>query len=199
MSTVQTTNATDTEINITRPVWPLPKLNGHAPVLLVHDPSDPGVELAYERAQDPDGPLVRSTRRTGLSPFYLPPLTPVFSVFDGRILYAGKHADGHTIIVEHANGWMSYYSHIEQMFALATDRRIGLRARPQYTKAGHILGYAGQLGLGPIRPVRFELWKFDDDCGYVAIDPIRFMRRWRLMPWMQSVPLHPAAASSQAA
>jgi hypothetical protein len=31
------------------PVWPLPKLNGHAPVLLVHDENDPGVELAYER------------------------------------------------------------------------------------------------------------------------------------------------------
>lgn len=91
---------------------------------------------------------------------------------------------------------MTFYSHLEQMFALATDRRG--HTRPQYTKAGHILGYAGRLGLGPIRPIRFELWKYDDTCGYVAIDPIRFMRRWRLMPWMQSVPLHPPAASQAA-
>ena len=197
MSNVQTIKPTDTHLALSRPVWPLPKLNGHAPVLLVHDPSDPGVELAYEHKYDPDGPLVRSTKQTGIGPFYLPALTPVYAVFDGRIMYAGKHADGHTIIVEHANGWMSYYSHLEQMFALATDRRH--RARPQYTKAGHILGYAGRLAGQPNRPIRFELWKYDDNCGYVAIDPIRFMRRWRLMPWMQSVPLHPPAASSRAA
>jgi len=167
---------------IPQPVWPLPKLNGQAPVLLVHEPTDPAVELAYEHAHDPDGPLVRSTKNAGPLGFFLPPLTPVFTVFDGRIMYAGKHADGHVVIVEHANGWMTYYRHLEQMFALATDR---YRA-PQRVRAGDVVGYAGHTRSDPLRPIRFELWKLDENCGYIAIDPIRFMRRWRLMPWLES-------------
>ena len=47
------------------PVWPLPKLDGHAPVLLVHDEYDPGVELAYERRDEIEGPMVRSTKTFG--------------------------------------------------------------------------------------------------------------------------------------
>src|SRR5262245_2699280 len=123
MSTLKT-NITASESNATIipcPVWPLPKLGGNKPVLLVENASDPGVELAYEYRDEPDGPMVRSTQRSGFQPFYLPPLTPVHAVFDGRILYAGKHADGHTIIVEHPNGWMTFYGHLEHMFALPTD------------------------------------------------------------------------------
>jgi murein DD-endopeptidase MepM/ murein hydrolase activator NlpD len=170
------------------PVWPLPKLNGHAPVILVHDEHDPGVELAYERRDEVEGPMVRSTKGA-LNPLYLPPLTPVFSVFNGRVLYAGRHLTGYKVIVEHSNGWMSYYANLEQMFVVPTDQ-IGRRP-PQQTKAGHILGYAGSMSLGPPRPVRFELWKYDEEYGYISIDPIRFMRRWRLMSWMQSVPSDP--------
>jgi len=190
MLTTPTAKPANTNTSLaTRPVWPLPKLNGARPVLLVADPNDPGVEIAYEFRDEPEGPMVRPTFGSCFPPFYLPALTPVFAIFDGRILYAGKHADGFTVIVEHPNGWMSYYSHLEQMFALATDRRH--RGRPQYVKPGHILGYAGRLGDAPLRPLRFELWKLDDDGGYISIDPIRFMRGWRQMPWMQSVPISP--------
>jgi len=177
------------------PVWPLPKLNGHAPVLLVHDENDPGVELAYERRDEIEEPTVRSTKNAPL-PLYLPPLTPVFAVFDGRILYAGRHLTGFKVIIEHGNGWMSYYANLEQMFVMPTDQ-MGRRS-PQQTKAGHILGYAGSMSLGPPRPVRFELWKYDEECGYISIDPILFMSRWRLMPWMQSVPTDPPETLSVA-
>ena len=196
LKTVPTNNNDSDATLVPQPVWPLPKLSGVQPVLLVHDPSDPGVELAYEHKHDPDGPLVRSTRGIGTSPFYLPPLTPVFAVFDGRVMYAGKHADGHTIIIEHANGWMTFYSHLEQMFVLPTDRRH--RARPQHTKVGNILGYAGKIGLDSIRPIRFELWKYDEHSGYVAIDPIRFMRRWRVRAWSQGLAVN-ASPSAEAA
>lgn len=182
MSALKTITFDPSTAIIPQPVWPLPRLNDQAPVLLVHEPSDPAVELAYEHPHDPDGPLVRSTKSRSTGGFFLPPRTPVFSVFDGRIMYAGKHADGHVLIVEHANGWMTYYRHLEHMFALSTDRYRS----PQRVRAGDILGWAGHARAAPLRAIRFELWKLDEHCGYVAIDPIRFMRRWRLMPWHES-------------
>src|SRR5688500_18740800 len=130
MSIPQTIKSTKDPVISALPVWPLPALNGQDPVLLVHDHGDPGVELAYEQTYDPDGPLVRSATREHPEPFFLPSFTPVFSVFDGSIVYAGKHAQGHTIIIQHGNGWMTYYGRLEHMLALATDRRrVGVAAR----------------------------------------------------------------------
>jgi hypothetical protein len=163
------------------PVWPLPALNDQKPVLLVQQYTDPGVELAYEQVYEPDGPIVRLAIREGTEPFFLPAFTPVFAVYDGTIVYAGKHSDGHTVIVQHDNGWMTYYGRMEHMLTLATDHRRIQRA--SRVKAGNVLGYAGSLTPGPLRALRFELWKLDDESGYIAFDPIRFMRRWAVMPW----------------
>jgi hypothetical protein len=162
------------------PVWPLPAVNKQSPVVLVHDYQDPGVELAYEQLYDPDGPMVRAVAH-GDEPYFVPSFTPVFAVHDGSIVYAGKHASGYTIILQHGNGWMTYYGRLEHMLALETDRkRVGAAAR---VKAGSVIGYAGSSKPGPLRALRFELWRLDDDCGYLAIDPIRFMRRWAVIPW----------------
>jgi hypothetical protein len=172
-----------TDSTRTPAVWPLPSLDGKRPAVLVGDLHDPGVALAYEEAYAADGAMVRSLPHAPPDAFYLPSFTPVFAVHDGTIVYAGKHASGYTIILQHGNGWMTYYGRLEHMLALETDRkRVGAAAR---VKAGSVIGYAGTSKPGPLRALRFELWRLDDDFGYLAIDPIRFMRRWSVIPWTE--------------
>lgn len=160
------------------PLFPLPVLNGQAPVLLVFDPHDPGVEIAYERNAVADGPLVRSATRESTL-YTIPAMLPVFVVAAGRIIYAREHVDGYAVLVEHANGWASYYQRIEHMFVTPTERS----RRETNVARGDILGYVGPTRGAPLQPLRFELWRSNEEQDFELIDPIRFMRRWRLEPW----------------
>jgi hypothetical protein len=160
------------------PIFPLPILNGQAPVLLVFDPQDPGVEIAYERNFAADSALVRSaTRET--TRYGIPSLLPVFIVSEGKIVYAREHVDGFAVLIEHAGGWASYYRRLEHMFVLPTERS----RRESKVRAGDIIGYVGPTGAGPLQPLRFELWRGNEEQDYEPVDPIRFMRRWRLERW----------------
>lgn len=160
------------------PIFPLPLLNGQAPVLLVFDPQDPGVEIAYERTVSADGALVRSATRESTL-YCIPSMLPVFVVAAGKILYAREHVDGFAVLIEHANGWASYYRRLEHMFVTPTERT----RRETKVGRGDILGYVGPTRAGPLQPLRFELWRCNQEQEFDPIDPIRFMRRWRLEPW----------------
>lgn len=163
----------------TPPVVPLPVLNDHTPVLLVFDHTDNAIELAYERHPQPGGTLARSTtRETTL--YYVPRLTPVFGVSAGFVVYARRHVDGHTIVIDHRNGWATVYSRLEHMFVMPTDR---VARRETKIAAGDILGYLGATRAGPLKPLRFELWKCGRDGDYEPVDPIRFIRQWRYVGW----------------
>lgn len=161
------------------PVRPLPVINDQPPVILVFDHTDLAIELAYERFYRPNGTLVRSTtRETAL--YWVPRLTPVFAVSDGLVVYARKHTDGHTLVIDHCNGWATVYSRLDHMFVMPSDRR----PRPQ-TKvaAGDILGYLGATRGHPLKPLRFELWKCNRDKDYEPVDAIRYIRQWRQIGW----------------
>ena len=172
----------------TPPVFPLPVLNGQAPVVLVFDPQDAGVEIAYDRNPQ-EGPLVRSASRESTL-YVVPPLVPVFAVGDGKIIYAREHTDGGAILVAHRRGWATYYTRLEHMFATPTERS----RREAPVKAGDILGYVGSWRSSALRPLRFELWRYSDDLDYERIDPIRFLHRWRLMRW-SSTRIKPVASA----
>jgi hypothetical protein len=181
-----TSNPTFTNTSIpyrpaTEPICPLPELYGRAPVVLVRDDdSDLGVEIAYESQDDPLGTRIRVTTRTGLAPFYVPPYTPVLAAADGVVRFAAQHASGHRILIEHSDGWLSYYARLQQSFVVPTSRRL----TPQDVKAGQMIGHAGRVHEHPPKPMRFELW-FRDEHGYKQIDPTRLMRHWRLLRWAQ--------------
>lgn len=177
-----------TTIEPTFPIWPLPELAGRPPVVLVRD-NDRGVDLAYDDCDQRAGTRLRVTNRTGLAPFYLPPFTPVFSVLEGVIRYAGQHRKGRCILIEHDNGWLSYYGNLQHTLVVPTDY---LRT-PQLTKAGQIIGYAGRVHQHPPRPLRFELWARGAS-GYAQLDPVRFIHGWRLLPWMPNHAPTPLAA-----
>lgn len=156
------------------PVWPLPANDNHRPVLLVDDDHDPCVQVAYARELERETALVHSTKRTGLGPFFLPPETPVLAVESGRVTYAGKHAGSYSVVIEHANRWLSYYGNLERLDVLlpANAREVLL--------CGDVIGYAGRDD--EVRPLRFELWVYDNGYGYIPLDPIRFMHQWKRLP-----------------
>lgn len=162
----------------TPPVMPLPILDGCAPVALVFEPGDLGVELAYERFPEPDGPLVRpTTRDTAL--YWIPSLAPVFAVSDGVIAYARAHADGHTIVVDHRDGWASVYHRLQHVLVAPTERAL---RHPIEISGGGVLGYVGASREAPLAPLRFELWKRDGD-DFDPVDPLRFLRKWQHVRW----------------
>jgi hypothetical protein len=162
------------------PVVPLPVLDDRPPLLLVFDQADLGIELAYERDPEPGGTRVRATtRETNL--YWVPRLVAVFAAADGVVIYAREHTNGHTIVLEHAGGWTSVYGQLEHMTVMPTDR---LPRRETRVEAGDILGYLGPSHGKPLRPLHFELWKWDGD-DYEQIDPLRFIRHWRHLPWSQ--------------
>ena len=167
------------ELARTPPMFPLPAFNGQPPVLLVFEHDDPGIEIAYEKNPTAYGPLVRVTTRES-SLFWIPRMLPVFCASDGKIIYARQHTDGYAILVEHRNGWASYYTRLEHMFVQPSDRRPRTEAR---VAAGDILGYVGKTKPGPLNPFRFELWRCDEEQEFHRVDPIRYMRRWRLARW----------------
>lgn len=160
------------------PVFPLPVVDERSPILLVFDPCDLAIEMAYERRPRPEGTRVRSTLRdTQL--YFTPPLTPVLAVNDGLIVYARKHEGGHAIIIDHGNAWLSAYHRLEHMFVTPSDRRPGGGIR---VHAGDVLGYLAASGPGPLLPLRFELYHRERG-DYEAVDPLRFIRGWRKLSW----------------
>lgn len=154
------------------PVVPLPILNNHPPILLIFDHSDPAIELAYERAPLVGGNRVRSATRDSTD-YWIPRLTPVFAVNDGVVSYARKQSDGHAILIDHRNGWISVYSRLAHMFVAAEQR----------VSCGDIIGYLGTPKGTQLTPLRFELWRVNEADDYMPVDPILFIRRWQHLEW----------------
>lgn len=128
----------------------------------------------------PTAPLVRATTRdTKL--FCIPRPTPVFAIAGGSIAYAQRHGSGtHSIVIDHANGWLSVYSGLEQIFVRPSDRFPRHEAP---VAAGDVIGFLGATVAEPLRPLRFELWRAHDTHGYEQIDPFLYMRHWRQREW----------------
>lgn len=160
------------------PIVPLPILNGQPPILLIFDQADPAVEVAYERAPLVGGTRVRAARRDSTE-YWIPRLTPVFAVSDGNVIYARSQADGHAILIDHQNGWISSYSRLAHMFVAPTDNT----PREAKVAAGDILGYIGTSRGTPLSPLRFELWRCEASDRYEPVDPLLHIRRWRYLEW----------------
>ncbi len=160
------------------PVVPLPVQGERTPILLVFDPRDLAIEMAYEHRPRSEGTRVRWASRD--SPLYfMPSLTPVFAVNAGLIVYARKHTDGFAIIIDHRNGWLSVYHRLEHIFVTPSERRPGGGIR---VHAGGVLGYLAGSGPGPLLSLRFELYRRERD-DYDPVDPLRFIRRWQQLRW----------------
>ena len=169
----------DPELIRTPPVVPLPVLDDRPPVLLVFDHTELAIELAYERFPRPGGNRIRATTRS-TTLYLIPKLTPVFAVSEGFVVYARQHSDGHTIVIDHRNGWATVYSRVDHMFVTPSDR---FPRHETKVSAGDILGYVSTSESGPLDPLRFELWRCNRTDDYEQMDPLRYIRQWKYVAW----------------
>ena len=90
-------------------------------------------------------------------------LVPVYAVHEGIIQLARETVTGFAMVVDHHGEWSTYYGRLRQMICSPTWDA----ARPKVrVRAGQIIGYT--TGDAPIR---FELWRWTDDAGFVPTAP----------------------------
>ena len=152
------TNARDTA-----PVWPLPILNGNVPTVIDRGVRTPGVHLTYENAA------------------LVPRLIPIFSVADGEIVYAGKQSAGYCVVVDHLNGWASYYNNLEHMFA--RPRAETKRGKLERVKAGDVLGFVDLKNERSEKGLYFELWTRGEESLFTTTNVNDHIYHWALLPW----------------
>jgi hypothetical protein len=76
-------------------------------------------------------------------------------------------------------------------------RCLGRTRRRQFVRAGDVIGYAAKSPLH----VQFELWKWTDDRGFVAVDPKPELEKWIVTSPMDELrlPNRPRSPTGEAA
>lgn len=137
--------------------WPLQPLGDRDPIVLATQADERrGVDLGYE-ARPSDRELY----------------VPVYAAQDGEVMFAGRTKSGFAVCLDHGRrDWATYYAHMSSSFVAPfygeRDRRR------QRIQAGDAIGYAAK---SPIH-VRFELWNWTGDRGFVAVDPVEQLEQW---------------------
>ena len=146
-----------------------------------------GVDLMYRRRDARDLIAVFPPRTAGGTPmFFMPENMPVLAASAGVVTFASMTPVGNTVILRHANGWASYYTHLATL-------AVGKGA---VVDAGQTLGL---IGASPkdsahLRHLHFELWK--DARRTSAIDPEPYLAAWSRVSVAWS-PATTLAASAQ--
>jgi Peptidase family M23 len=138
--------------------WPLERLADREPLLIETHRTDDRItlELGYEPR------------------FYdLELFVPVAAAQEGEVALAGETRSGFAITIDHGyRDWATHYTHLSRMFVapyLGQKKR-----RRQRVRAGEVIGYTAKT---PLR-MRFELWNWTDQNGFVPVDPIETMTSW---------------------
>jgi Peptidase family M23 len=141
-------------------VWPLPRLDGAAPCVLVStgDSKDDAISIGYSDRSSSPG------------------FVPVLAAHDGIVTYAGTVNGEPTVCLDHAGGWSTQYAHLEHALVTPTDRFR--RRRKSRIRAGDVLGHARRSSLS----IRFGLAKVTEH-GWLATDPTALMHTWSVLPW----------------
>jgi hypothetical protein len=166
----------------TPPIWPLPAFEGRSPVVVDTIDHGLGVDLAYERLDDHDqiekypagGPA-------GTVRHFMPGSWPALAISDGTVTYAGRQKYGHAILIDHRNGWASYYANVTHLFTAPTEGRAA--RRPRLVRGGQLLGLVGAPYPTAMRCLHFEIWRVDRD-GFVGrVNPRRYLYHWQVTQW----------------
>jgi hypothetical protein len=129
--------------------WPLAPVGDFAPrVLATHDGDRPSVDLGYARA--------------------LSELVPVLAANDGEVSLALEGGGSCAVSLDHGGTWSTHYTGLA---TVAVIRCLPRHTRRQFVRAGELIGYTN-IKLG------FELWRWTDDRGFVAVDARPHLASW---------------------
>lgn len=139
--------------------WPLARVGNRDPIVLTEHATDDrrGVDLGYV-----------------VAPFDSELFVPVHAVQSGEVSFAAEGKDGFAVSIDHRD----FTTHYGQMSKMFVTRCLGRLRRRQYVRAGEVIGYTAKAPLH----VRFELWQWTDDRGFVAVDPVPYLNQWPLIP-----------------
>jgi murein DD-endopeptidase MepM/ murein hydrolase activator NlpD len=136
-------------------VWPVPVWNGRKPVISNgFDPRpDPkwgmkhgGVDLFYLRLPNEPATLPQGYKR-----WFVPSnLIPVLAAGKGIVVHVGKTSLGHNVIIDHGNGYHTFYQHLTAQ---------GLPAKSTPVTAGTPIGIVGHGQEFKLNHLHFEIWK----------------------------------------
>lgn len=156
-------------------VWPLPRLSGDNPKVIAHLNDDRGgVDVGYERVNF-EGLFV-----------------PVYAAQGGTVSYAQRTSSGCAISIEHGGRWCTHYAHLKDMFVVPTHPGRTKRAR---VRAGEVIGYAA---ADPIH-IRFELWKWTNEDGFVPDITALRMQDWQVLPQFEKSGTQPTPPTERIA
>lgn len=155
--------------------WPISRVGNRSPIVLAEHVTGErrGVDLGY-----------------AVAPFDSELYVPVYAAQSGEVSFALEGKDGYAVSLDHGE-WTTHYGHMSQMFV---TRRLGKTRRRQFVRAGDVIGYAAKAPLH----VRFELWKWADDRGFVAIDPMPQLNQWNVTPPDNELRFYPTTPNQAA-
>ena len=135
--------------------WPLRAVGNIEPrVLAAHDGERLGVDIGYTLALN-DREL------------------PVFAVNDSEVACAIEDRNGCAISLDHGGTWSTHYTGLSKLGVIRCLPRL---KRREYVRAGQVIGYATKPRIG------FELWQWNDEDGFVAVDPRAHLAAWDRVP-----------------
>lgn len=135
--------------------WPLARVGNRDPIVLAeHVEADRrGVDLGYV-----------------VAPFDRELYVAVHAAQAGEVSFAHEGKDGCSVSIDHGE-FTTHYARMSKMFVTPC---LAKHRRRQHVPAGEVIGYAAKAPLH----VRFELWKWTDNRGFVAIDPVSHLKTW---------------------
>jgi hypothetical protein len=172
-------------------VWPVPSLGDRRAVISdgwgsARRKADGGTrphlgaDIMFKRRSRTDLVEVhRPGTPNGTRWFFMPDGVPALAIAAGEVRRAKPTRRGFSVVIRHANGWASYYTHLEQLQVKRGD----------LVEAGQPIGV---IGYDPttrqkIRHLHFELWSGGTRRG--VVDPAPYLDAW------QRVELEPPAAA----
>lgn len=135
-----------------------------------------GVDLMFRRRDARDLIAVFPPKTgNGTLLFFMPDGISALAASAGRVSFADMTGMGHSVIIQHAAGWATYYTHLATLAVKRGD----------VVRAGQPLG---TIGASPtdgehLLHVHFELWKGGKRTG--AVDPAPYLGTWArvIAPW----------------
>lgn len=128
-----------------------------------------GADLMYRRRDARDLIAVYPPgSASGTKGYFMPDGVPVLAASAGVVQFAARTPVGHTVILRHASGWATYYTHLSSL-TIARGERVA---------AGQVIGTIGGSPLDRryLRHLHLEVWQHGTRSS--AVDPAPYLAAW---------------------